>query len=95
MDIMKNEKPDCACNSDCCQPQKAKPWKKILFALIVFSAVVIVSFKLFGNKEIEHQVKTNTQSAQQPGCCDAKDTKGDVKTANSEKTKSCCQPTKK
>jgi hypothetical protein len=92
---MKNENSDCTSNSDCCQPAKGKLWKKILFVLILFSAVVIVSFKLFGKNDTKPQVNTNTTNAQQPDCCDTTSMKGNTEITQPADTLSCCPKPKK
>lgn len=38
---------DCGCDGDCCPPKKSNPLTKIIFAVIILAALVIVAVKVF------------------------------------------------
>lgn len=84
METEKKEMNDCGCSDNCCSPKKKNPAIKIIFIIVVLSALGIAGFKLFSNNE-KKSVVTKEQKETTTPCCDSK------KTDNCDTTsKSCC-----
>ena len=74
-----NNKQDCGCEDGCCQPKKKNNFSKVIFAVILLTALAIIGVKLVGrsgNDPVKQMVSS-------PGCDTAK-------TCDTTKGSSCC-----
>jgi hypothetical protein len=94
MDNQEINKPDCNCNSDCCQPKKNKLWMKIVFIAVVLAAVAIVTVKLVVKSGPEPGTVCDSISNANSACCDTSGMKNCVKITDPSKNKSCCPKSK-
>lgn len=74
---------DCGCDGDCCPPKKSNPLTKIIFAVIILAALVIVAVKVF---------KQPVETSDKASCCPPSSKCDTVKTTACDTTKdsSCC-----
>ncbi len=89
-----NNKSDCGCGTDCCQPKKGKLWLKILFVCVLLAVVVIITVKLVNKNDCKPQSGCNSTGVHQSSCYDST---GQKKACGSDstKTKSCCPNARK
>lgn len=77
-----NKKQDCGCSDpNCCTPKKSNLWMKIVFAVIVVAALLIVAIKLMNNDKPD---QGNSNAINKSGC----DTT--VKSCDPGKNPGCC-----
>jgi len=76
---------DCGCEGNCCPPPKKKPYKTILFAVIILAALGIVAFKLTHKPPPEAVKKACCPSGSTAGCDTTKKAACDT-----TKNSSCC-----
>jgi len=91
---MENDKTDCGCGSDCCQPKKSKLWMKIVLVVVILAAVAIVTFKFVGKNMAEPVPVTDTVSATQPSSCDTTCVKTCTKITTPGQNPPCCPQAK-
>lgn len=80
-----NKTPDCGCTDGSCKPKKKNSFSKILFAVILLAAVVIIGIKLAGRSGNA----SDKQSVAVPGKVSGCDTTK-TKTCDTPKGSSCC-----
>jgi hypothetical protein len=80
---------DCNCDGDCCPSKKNKILSKIIFAVIIFAAIGIVSVKLF----YQQAPAANNQGINNQGTTVGCDTSS-VKNCDTVKGSSCCPKSK-
>lgn len=89
----KAQNTDCGCGTDCCQPKKANPWKKIVFILVFLIAAAIIIVKITsGNVSNTTQESCDPAKCGSSSCCDS--TKANTVTINKD-TAACCPGSKK
>jgi hypothetical protein len=77
MNTENGTKQDCGCdNGECCQPKKSNKWTKIIFALILLTAVAIIVAKFtYGDCKKDTCAKTTdttgvaTKDSTAKPCC--------------------------
>ena len=85
---------NCNCGDDCCKPKKSKLWTKILFFIVIATALSIVTFKIVANNK-KAEVKPPVvivDSIKKPSCCDT--TQPNICTKVSDPNKPCCPQSK-
>jgi len=93
MEAQNSSKTNCGCGSDCCQPKKDSPWKKIVFIVVFLIAVTIIIIKLTdGNRSNASQVPCDPAKCGSSSCCDSNKT--NTVTINKD-TAACCPGSKK
>ena len=95
MSNLKMETPDCNCSDNCCQPPKQKPWKKILFFVVILAALAIVTIKLTTSNPGNARITNDSISMQQSAANDTTGSKTCSKACDPSKASSCCPQTKK
>jgi len=84
---------ECACSTDCCQPKKTNPWKKIVFILVFFIAAAIIIVKVTtGNVSNASQLSCDPSKCASSSCCDTD--KANIVTIKND-TAACCPGSKK
>lgn len=74
--------PGCDCGDNCCPPKKEKPYKMIVFGVVLLAAAAIIGIKLLNGLSAE---KTG-----EPCCPKGTEACCDSTSADTTKTKSCC-----
>jgi hypothetical protein len=94
---MENENPkqDCGCSPGCCQPpENNNIWSKLIFAIIMLAAVIIVTIKLTTKEESQPAIAADTVNT---GCADKKDSSSNspcTKVCSPSENSSCCPKSK-
>jgi hypothetical protein len=80
---------DCNCDGECCPPGKNNIFSKLIFAVIILTAMGIVAVKIFYHQApaVNHQGLNNKGAA---ACCDTTP----AKPCDTTKGSSCCPKSK-
>jgi hypothetical protein len=84
---------DCGCSSDCCTPKRAKPWKKVLFFLVLLAMAALLVFKFTQPESSDAENPTcATPCADTVKCSKHAD---DADSATVKEPASCCESREK
>jgi hypothetical protein len=76
---------DCGCTNGSCKPKKKNNFSKLIFAVIILTALAIIGVKLVGHS-VNASGKQLFAAPGKPSCCDTSNTK----TCDTTKGSSCC-----
>lgn len=82
---------DCGCSTDCCSPKYTKPWKKVLFYLVLLAMAALLVFKFTQPKSSDAK---NSNCATSASCADTVKCSrhdGSADSATVKEPASCCE----